>query len=104
MGRGAPESRYLCTSMTSRSLLPSGFTTLLSASAEPLLTNVSALVQLFPGRRMYCVVAPAFRIAVTAACTDVAQRTMSGTSCGSFILCAAQHAGRTHELARTRRR
>ena len=38
-------------------MLPSGLVTLESASAEPFETNVSADVQLLPGRRMICEVA-----------------------------------------------
>lgn len=37
--------------------LPSGFVTFISASPDPLDTNVSAEVQLFPGRRISCLVA-----------------------------------------------
>ena len=79
-------SRYLCTSKMRPVMLPSGLVTLLSAAAEPFETNVSAEVQLFPGRRMSCEVAPALRIAVTAAWTESAQASMSGISWGSFIL------------------
>ena len=51
------KSRYLCTSKIRPVMDPSGFVTLFSASAEPFETNVSADVQLLPGRRMSCVVA-----------------------------------------------
>lgn len=51
------ESKYLCTSKMRFSIPPSGLVTLLSASAEPLETNVSADVQLFPGSNMSCEVA-----------------------------------------------
>jgi len=88
------KSRYLWTSNMRFVVLPSRFTTFLSASAEPLETNVAADVQLFPGSRIICVVAlrqgvrtsekgpcqntyPAVRMAVTAACTDAAQRLIS---------------------------
>ena len=45
-------SRYLCTSKTRLVTEPSGFATPRSAGPEPFDTNVSAEVQLFPGRRM----------------------------------------------------
>ena len=80
------ESRYLWTSKIKLVMLPSVFVTLPSAAAEPFETKVSADVQLFPGSRMSWVVAPAWRMAVTAAWTDCAQRLMSGMSWGSFML------------------
>ena len=42
----------MCTSKTRFVVLPAGFVTFNSAGPEPFQTNVSAEVQLLPGRRM----------------------------------------------------
>lgn len=48
--------------------------------------RASALDQLDPGMRMNWDVAPAARMALTAACTDVTHVGIDGTSCGSFMM------------------
>lgn len=53
-------------------VLPSGLVTPARTAAEPPDTNVAAAVYPSPGRRIICEVAPASRMAVTAAWTDPA--------------------------------
>lgn len=78
-------SRYLCMSISRLSVEPSGFVTAASAAALPLETNVSALAKLVPGRRIICDVAPAFRMAVTAAWQLLAH-SLTSRSWGSFMM------------------
>jgi hypothetical protein len=79
------ESRYLWTSNIKLVLFPSGLWTVLRFPAGPLLMNVCAEVKSFPGSKIICVVAPACRIAVTAAYTLLAQIAISGILYGSFM-------------------
>ena len=58
---------------------PSGLVTADKAARDPDETKVAAPVQPFPGRRIICDVAPAFRIAVTDCWTVVAHVVMLGT-------------------------
>ena len=71
------ESRYLCKSKIKFVVLPSKFVIPIKATPEPLLTNCPAEAKFVPGRRIIWLVAPAVRIAVTAAWQLVAQVAIS---------------------------
>jgi hypothetical protein len=79
------ESRYLCTSKMSFFVVPSESVTLRRYGPASV-GSVCADEYDEPGMRMYCEVAPAWRIAVTAAWTEVAQLCRFGMSCGSFMM------------------
>jgi len=61
------ESRYLCTSKIRFVVLPSRLVTLIKAPPEPFEIKAPAEVKSVPGRRILLPVAPAWRMAVTAA-------------------------------------
>lgn len=77
------ESRYWWTSKTS---LPAPAESVTARRAGPLVLTIdAACVQSLPGRRMVCDVAPAARMASTAAWTVTTHADRSARSCGSFI-------------------
>lgn len=78
------ESRYWWTSYTRPVVVLSKFVTVLSKAALFVVMKVTAQLKLSPGRRIICVVAPACRIAVTAAWT-VSTHFVRSRSWGSFI-------------------
>ena len=71
------ESRYWWTSKTRPVLLPSGLVTVLRAAADPSETKAPREVYMVPGSKTVCLFAPAQRIAVTAAWTEVDHVVMS---------------------------
>jgi hypothetical protein len=79
------ESRYLCTSKTSLPTPPAGSVTL-SRYGPASVGSVAALEYEEPGMRMTFEVAPAARMAFTAAWTESAHDWRLGMSCGSFMM------------------
>lgn len=75
------ESRYLCTSKIRLVVVLSGFVTVRSAAADPVEMKAPAEVYWVPGSRIIWVVAPAERIAVTAAWTEEAHVEIVTLSC-----------------------